>query len=164
MSKLTIMGKVTGILGEAELDMTRFGISEPNVLKPSLEKCADPDAYIEVGLQAEEVPHEAKARGSVIVGGQTPSKDKSNQMSTEEIAEKVLKIKEDIDKYKKELKKLKQDAEQKNTSLNDQINSLGTSLENTKTDLTFSQRTSRSQKDEIQLLTKEVENLNLKLH
>jgi hypothetical protein len=51
----------------------------------------------------------------------------------------------------------------KKATLDDQINSLGTSLENTKTDLQFNQRTNKSQKDEIQLLTKEVENLQLKL-
>jgi hypothetical protein len=55
MSKLTVMGKVTGQLGEVELDMAKFGIKEANVLRLSLEKCADPDAYIEIGLQAEEI-------------------------------------------------------------------------------------------------------------
>lgn len=131
MSRLTVMSKQTGQLGEADLDMTKFGIDEPNILKLSLEKCSDADAYIEIGLQAEELAMEGtEGRGSIV-------NRKGPQMSNEEIDQKILAIKEEIDRYKKELKKVKQEADAKKAALDDQINSLGTSLENTKTDLQF---------------------------
>jgi len=78
MSKLSIMGKVTGQLGETELDMTKFGIEVVNVVRLSLEKCADPDAYIEVGLQAEELPYDGSEARKSLVGATTP---RNNNMS-----------------------------------------------------------------------------------
>jgi hypothetical protein len=65
MSKLTIMGKSVGQLGEAELDMSRFSLEESNVMRLSLSKCSDPDAFIEVGLKATEEAHDPKGRASM---------------------------------------------------------------------------------------------------
>ena len=40
---------------------------------------------------------------------------------------------------------------------------MGTTLENTKTDLAFQQKINKQNKDELQLMRKEIDNLNLRL-
>jgi len=53
MSKLTIGGeKGKGALGEADLNLSEYSEDEFKIFKLPLKKCADPDAYIEVGLKA----------------------------------------------------------------------------------------------------------------
>jgi hypothetical protein len=61
-------------------------------------------------------------------------------MTPEEIAEKLIKLKDDVDRYKKECKKQKQETDAKNATLNDKVNTLGTQLENTKTDLIHNEK------------------------
>jgi hypothetical protein len=51
------------VLGEANLDLSLYGEDEVKILKLPLLKCADPDAYIEVGMKAYEADDKAaKAR------------------------------------------------------------------------------------------------------
>ena len=50
------------VLGEANLDLSLYVENESKIIKLPLLKCADPDAYIEVGMKAFESGDKAKAR------------------------------------------------------------------------------------------------------
>ncbi len=50
------------VLGEANLDLSLYGENESKIIKLPLNKCADPDAYIEVGMKAFEADDKSKAR------------------------------------------------------------------------------------------------------
>jgi hypothetical protein len=52
MSKLTVSGdKGKGVLGEADLNLSEYQENEFKVIKIALKNCADPEAFIEVGLR-----------------------------------------------------------------------------------------------------------------
>lgn len=72
-SKLTIVkDKSKDILGEADLNLSDYAENEYKILRLSLRKCDDPNAYIEVGL-----------RGTVAAErGQTP---KPNDTSKDQL-------------------------------------------------------------------------------
>ena len=46
-----VIDKKNDILGEADLNLIDYGDGEYKILKLQLKKCADPDAYVEVGLR-----------------------------------------------------------------------------------------------------------------
>lgn len=53
MSKLTVTGdKGKGVLGEADLNLSEYAEHEFKIFKLPLKNCADPEAFIEVGLKA----------------------------------------------------------------------------------------------------------------
>jgi len=50
------------VLGEADLDLSLYHEDEVVTLKLSLRKCADPDAFIEVGMKAYDAEDKSSAR------------------------------------------------------------------------------------------------------
>jgi hypothetical protein len=65
MSKLTISGdKGKGLLGEADLNLSEYQENEFKLIKLPLKNCADPEAYIEVGLRGTLAKEKAKAAGN----------------------------------------------------------------------------------------------------
>lgn len=63
---------------------------------------------------------------------------------------------EDIEKTKKEMKKSKEDSEAKIKSINEKINTLQTSVENTKTDLAFIHKSKKHLTTEKEGMEKEL--------
>ncbi len=52
MSKLTVTAdKGKGVIGEADLNLSEYTENEYKILKIPMKNCADPDAFIEVGLK-----------------------------------------------------------------------------------------------------------------
>nr|ACK37609.1 hypothetical protein [Kahliella matisi] len=73
-------------------------------------------------------------------------------------------FREDLDKEKKNTKKMKVDYEDKIKTLNEKINTLQTSLENTKTDLSFLHKQKKTWTQEQEIMTNELDTLNRKVN
>ncbi len=71
---------------------------------------------------------------------------------------------EELDKSKKEQKKQKDEYEFKIKGLNEKINNLQTSLENTKTELAHQHKVKTGLGNDIEVMTREVETLKRKLN
>ncbi len=70
-SKLTISkdkGKST--LGEADLNLSDYTENDFKIMRLPLKKCADPDAFIEIGLKAVEAPAAKTPRARESLDGQ----------------------------------------------------------------------------------------------
>lgn len=132
-SKLIVNGdKGKGVLGEAELNLSDYSEGEFKVLRLPLRNCADPDAVIEVGLKGSQAKERKEA----------PSTPKETQ-NAEESKEQIIHALDDLDKEKKNQKRLKLEYEEKVRGLNEKVNNLQTTLENTKTELQFLQKQSK---------------------
>lgn len=70
---------------------------------------------------------------------------------------------DDLDKEKKLQKKLKLEYEEKIRTLNNKINTLYTTLENTKTELDFLQKQSKGLSNEKEVMLKDIDILKLKV-
>jgi hypothetical protein len=64
-------------LGEANLDLSLYQEGEVKIFKLPLNKCNDPDAYIEVGMKAFEADDKNSARKQ---SGKKPKEDTSNSV------------------------------------------------------------------------------------
>jgi hypothetical protein len=62
------------VLGEADLNLSDYSEGDYKVIKLTLEKCMDPNAYIEVGLRA--TPAEVKKEKKPKTGNADSNKTK----------------------------------------------------------------------------------------
>lgn len=83
MSKITVISKENGKLGEADLDIASFKIdATPSVKRLNLTGCADAEAYVELSISGEEKSAMAERRSSTASKANKGGEDANSEEMT----------------------------------------------------------------------------------
>lgn len=124
MSALSVVSdKARGMLGKAELDLSKFSQDAFWVHKLPLTECSYEGAFIEVGLKGGEAPKKATTA--------TPAAGNSNEPQ----AEKVARVMAEFERANKDKQKLKEKYAADISVLKEKLAKLETDYENQKTEL-----------------------------
>ncbi len=139
--------KETGFLGETDVNLSDYHEGKYNMMRLTLSRCHDPDAYVEIGIR----------------GTMAPDSTAHKEMPDKTGGEEEPASFEDIEKLKRELKKLTQEQDKKLQTWTEKVNNLGTALENTKTELSHQQRLNKQEADDKIAMTAGLEIIQQKI-
>ena len=84
MSKLTVTGDRSQLLGEADLNLCEYAENEFKIIKLPLKNCADPDGFIEVGIKG------SPTKEKKSTADPAPSTPKQSNQNSEENKEQMI--------------------------------------------------------------------------